>query len=455
MATADISPSPASQTGIQSPGEISIDSLVIYSMNGNFLSVLDYMVEIQLYESIFSNVLSGELLLSDSANLIKVLPIIGEELLILKAKTPTLPDAYGITKTFRIYSVEDRNLVRDQNTQVYKLKFISQEGIVDSLSPLFNPYQGTISDVVGQIYSENLAVERTYDLSVNNEIKLNPNKTNLIILNDTENNIKFVSPGWTPLQCINWMAKKSIPKDLKACNFLFWETTKNFFFGSVENLIKRNLSIGKYRYAPSGVIEGTDDITEKMLLIEHLEIISSLDNLNGLDNGYFSSKMIALDIYNKTHDVTYYDHSAMFKDYNHLANDALFNNRNTFSNLDRNITIYSKQSILYDGATENYTEKMNIIHGNRNSNLMDLNNLRLNINIYGRTDVEVGRTIEIAFPNFQPTSEQDLSTENLDYRFSGNYLITSINHKINPIKHTMSMEVVRDSITSNSGSIKG
>jgi hypothetical protein len=98
---------------------------------------------------------------------------------------------------------------------------------------------------------------------------------------------------------------------------------------------------------------------------------------------------------------------------------------------------------------------MNIIHGNRNSNLMDLNNLRLNINIYGRTDVEVGRTIEIAFPNFQPTSEQDLSTENLDYRFSGNYLITSINHKINPIKHTMSMEVVRDSITSNSGSIKG
>jgi hypothetical protein len=192
-----------------------------------------------------------------------------------------------------------------------------------------------------------------------------------------------------------------------------------------------------------------------MLLIEHLEILSSLDNLNSLDNGYFSSKMIALDMYNKTHDVTYYDHSTMFKDYNHLANDALFNNRNTFSNLDRNITIYPKQSILFDGIPENYTEKMNIIHGNRNSNLMDLNNLKLNINIYGRTDVEVGRTIEIAFPNFQPASEQDLSTENLDYRFSGNYLITSINHKINPIKHTMSMEVVRDSITSNSASLKG
>ena len=213
MATADISPSPASQTGIQSPGEISIDSLVIYSMNGNFLSVLDYMVEIQLYESIFSNVLSGELLLSDSANLIKVLPIIGEELLILKAKTPTLPDTYGITKTFRIYSVEDRNLVRDQNTQVYKLKFISQEGIVDSLSPLFNPYQGTISDVVGQIYSENLAVERTYDLSVNNEIKLNPNKTNLIIVVCIITIFFFFLIIWKVFDCV-----------------CFWIQNTNFFF---------------------------------------------------------------------------------------------------------------------------------------------------------------------------------------------------------------------------------
>jgi hypothetical protein len=452
MSTAEIAPAPASQTGLQSPGEITIDSLIVYSLNGKFISVLDYMVELQLYESIFSNVLSGELLLSDSANLIKALPIIGEELLILKAKTPTLPDEFGISKTFRIYCVEDRQLVRDQNTQIYKLKFISQEGIVDSISPLFNPYNGTISDIVSQIYSESLAIERTYDVSANDEIKLNSNKTDLIVLNETDNQIKFVSPGWTAFQCINWLAKKSIPKDLKACNFLFWETTKNFFFGSIENLIKRNLTIGKYRYAPSGVMDGTNEVAEKMLLIEHLDVISSLDNLNSLDNGYFSSKMIALDIYNKTHDVTYYDHSEKFKDYNHLSTDALFNNSATVSNLDRNITIYPKQSILYDGIAENYTEKMDIIHGNRNSNLMDLNNLRLNINIYGRTDVEVGRTIEIAFPNFQPASEKDLSTENLDNRFSGNYLITSINHKINPVKHTISMEIVRDSINSNSAS---
>ena len=193
MATAQIAPAPAVQSGIQSPGEISIDSLVIYSMNGNFISVLDYMVELQLYESIFSNVLSGELLLSDSANLIKALPIIGEELLILKAKTPTISDGLSISKTFRIYSVEDRNLIRDQNTQIYKLKFISQEGIVDSLSPLFNPFKGTISDVVSQIYSENLAIERTYDLSANNDVSLNPNKTNLVILNETDNEVKFVS----------------------------------------------------------------------------------------------------------------------------------------------------------------------------------------------------------------------------------------------------------------------
>ena len=60
-----------SQETFQSPGDISIDQIMIFALNGKYISVIDYLVELQLYESIFSNVLSGELSLSDSRNLIK------------------------------------------------------------------------------------------------------------------------------------------------------------------------------------------------------------------------------------------------------------------------------------------------------------------------------------------------------------------------------------------------
>jgi len=437
-----------SQNALQSPGDITIEQLLIFSLNGNYISVLDYLVEIQLYESIFSNVLTGELLLSDSRNLIKQLPIVGEELLILKARTPSLDNKYNISKTFRIYSVENRKIVRDQNTQLYILKFISQEATVDSITPLFKSFKGKISDVITTLYADYLQMPRTYELTADSKIVLNNTKSDLILLNETNNNIKFVSPGWTPLQCANWLAKKSIPSDLKACTYLFWESTKNFFFGSIENLINRNLSIGKYRYAATGVIDGTDNVSEKMLLIQNLEVVKSSNTLDQMDTGYYSSKLISLNLYNKQYENTVYNHSDSFKNYSHLAADPLFNPGVTVSSYDRKIVVYPAQIDLFDGVTDNYDQKINSIYGNRLSNLVDLNNLKLNVTINGRTDIEVGRTIEIVFPNMEPASEKDMSSDNLDYRFSGNYLITSLNHKINPTKHYIVMEVVRDSISS-------
>jgi hypothetical protein len=88
---------------------------------------------------------------------------------------------------------------------------------------------------------------------------------------------------------------------------------------------------------------------------------------------------------------------------------------------------------------------MGTIYGNRLSNLQDLNTLKLNISIYGRTDIEAGRIINLKFPDVSPADSTDITKDHLDYRYTGSYLITSIHHKINIVKHMMSMEVIRDS----------
>ena len=431
-------------------GDVRINSLILQSTNF-YVSLEDYLIEFNLYENIFNNTLSGDIVISDSRNIISLGPIIGEEYLIVDIVTPSFNE--GIKKTFRVTSVENRTIIRDQNTQVYTLKFISIETIIDSLLPLFNSYSGDVSTIVNKIFNDNISTERNLILDNNNANKLilSPEKSQLRILGSgTANKIKFVSPGWTPFECINWLAQKSIPRKGKACNFLFWETSRSFYFGSVEELFNLNQSIGNYNYAATAAYPGSDDVNEKMALIQKIEILNGIDHLSSLENGYFANQLIELDLINKKITSTDYYHPDKFLDYTHAVSEKnnvapLFNSKNFIINANSHKRVYPKQPGLYSKFTNNYNERMGEIYGNRKSNILDLNSLKLNILIHGRTDIEVGRTIYIKFPDISPVSIKDLSKENLDRRYAGNYLITAIHHKINAFKHMASLEVIRDS----------
>ena len=92
-------------------------------------------------------------------------------------------------------------------------------------------------------------------------------------------------------------------------------------------------------------------------------------------------------------------------------------------------------------------EKIKQVHGNRLSNMMELNNFKLNLTVTGRTDAEVGQTLYFSYPDVSPNSAEDLTKSNEDQYYSGNYLVTAIRHKINLLRHTMTMEIVKDSLT--------
>ena len=442
------------QNVLRQPGDVRLEKILLISTNF-YVNLEDYLVELNIYESIFSNTMSGDIVISDSRNLITNAPIIGAEYLMIEIATPSLDmkSESAIVKTFRITSVEDRNIVRDQNTQVYKLKFVSQEAVIDSLQPLYYAFSGDIATIVSKIYKENIATSRTYKLDNNGKLSIDTKKAELEILSETANKVKFVSPGWTPFDCINWLTKKSIPKSGKACNFLFWETTKGFYFGSTETLFKINWLVpGKYNYAATGVRGltrggGTSTIEDKMLLIQDLKILNGLDHLENLENGYFANQLIEVDVIKKKINPIEYIHTNKFKDYSHAetTNPAPLYDKNVIVNSHTHKRVYTKHPGIHADASNNYSERMGEIYGNRKSNLMDLNSLRLNITIYGRTDVQVGRTIYIKFPEIGPVSETDKAKSHLDEKFTGNYLITSMRHKISKSKHLMALEVVRDS----------
>ena len=77
-------------SGINFAGEYEILELSIHSSSGNIFPLEPKTLTINLYENIFNNTVTGDILILDTDNLVMNLPIIGQEYLSFKIRTPTL-----------------------------------------------------------------------------------------------------------------------------------------------------------------------------------------------------------------------------------------------------------------------------------------------------------------------------------------------------------------------------
>lgn len=433
----------------QTAGSIDIQELTLFANNGKFMDVKDFMVELNIFEDIFGNNMHGNMLVSDGRNLIKELPIIGEEYLYVKFKTPNTESF--IEKSFRIYSLTDREIVKDRNTQIYTLNFVSLESFVNTVKPLFKTFSGKVSDVVRTIFNDYIQANR-FPVKTGKDFEFPDNPSKIDILVETLNSVKFVSPGWTPFKCINWLCSKSIPKEGKACNFLFFESNKSFMYGNIESFFRVNqetkgaFSIGEYIYNVNAIDRNKSPI-QKLFNIEEFQVIKTVDHLDNFSSGYLANRLITLDVKNKIYQSTDYDAIEEFKNYTHTEENPrpLFDATSARTPL-TDIKFKPVHPGLFEGIEKNANERAPDIHGNRKSNLRELDNFKINLIVPGRTDVEVGRMLKFIFPDVSPKGEKDVSLPVDDKYYSGFYLITAIRHKITLQTHYMSMEIIKDSL---------
>ena len=74
--------------------EIQINHVLLISHIGEVVDLSAIMTQIEIYENIFSPFISGNILINDSTNLIKNLPIIGQEKLEIEFLSPVFK--YGL-----------------------------------------------------------------------------------------------------------------------------------------------------------------------------------------------------------------------------------------------------------------------------------------------------------------------------------------------------------------------
>lgn len=466
---------------LSNPGDVTFKTVEIQSVNGDVLDIKSFVVELNIYEDIFSNALQGVLMIVDSKELLSGLPLVGDELLNLWIQTPSFGDGYeeSIKKTFSIYSIKNRMLNADRE-QMYSLYFCSMEAVSDNVTQVSKKYEGTTDEIADKLYTEFLKQKRCFG-GIDNK-----DETPMIIADTPhEGKIAFVANMWSPFRCLNYVAQRSIGAKQKGPSFLFYETKMGFYFTSIDNLIKNQLDASsiyaEYVFLPKPVdptIELTDDETlhtvkpgldKGFSTVSDIRFSEQVDILKSQDNGRFASTTTVFDIMIKEATNRPHDYSYSYPDIIHMENYRVENGKATFDEKAKdnmtypaNVTrsalskrffrpVHRKVLTTSDDELLDYAPDKWL--GMRQSVLEDISGLRMHITVPGRTDAEVGKIINFKYPKVGDGADKSDPKNQWDPFLSGVWMITAIHHKISPVAHNMILEIAKDSFHTSFQSI--
>ena len=124
---------PPNQGTIGFAGQFTLDTATIITADKQIVDVTAEVSEISIYEDTLNPVLSGTLVFSDNFNIQNMMPLIGQELLKLKIKTPSLEDPDDVMdfteQVFFIHNIEAQFQTSATN-QTLVLNFISMEAVI-------------------------------------------------------------------------------------------------------------------------------------------------------------------------------------------------------------------------------------------------------------------------------------------------------------------------------------
>jgi hypothetical protein len=435
-------------TGIRHAGEYELVDLKLLASSGEVINLnLNYTL-IDIYENMFSNGLTGTITVADTNNLIMNAPIIGQEFLAFKIKTPSL-DNVPIDFTqhvMAVYKIDSR--VSDMGGEVFILHFCSPEILRNSRVRLSKSYDGNISDTVNRILKDKKSVNTKKDL----------------FIESTLGNKKIVSPNKNPYSLIRDLTIDAI-SDNGSPNFIFFENLDGIHFRTLDSLYDKD-SVGDYVASDRGSVDfqkgGVSNLEEDFKRVLDYQITGNNDTKRNIKSGMFGSKTISYNIFQKNYSVRQYDYFEEFDSFSRVSGGGesfpiyskgavdFANNISDFK--DAKIYLHSTSKDTsgldtqhYVGTKTNYTPndiEKTIAH--RDSKHAELDNgVKINMEINGNTTIKVGSIIDFQIP----ITGTNHTGDDYDVYYSGRFLVTKARHSFDKLenRYRIYMSIVKDS----------
>ena len=414
-----------------------ISSLTLSTKLGNF-DIKGIFKEINLFDSILTPCMSGHIIIEDSSNMSSNFLFDGTEF--LKMKISKNEEEITIEKTFRVYKQTERKSI-NQNSEVYRLHFISEEYFLSIQQKVARYYNTTYAEAAVRILIDYLKV---------------PISSMRGTFDNTLGIKKIVVPNLRPFDALQWMAKRSIGED-KVPGFLFFENILGYNFANVSNLMNVNKYpvVAKINFNPKNLTRQVSSPITDFLGARHFEVIQQYDMLRKVKDGVYSGKFVGFDPVTKTifeRPLSFNDHYSMYKSANpsptisDIKNDLgsslyqkdasiVYSRFGLFRQTSEYIKENDPSSVNLEFDTENYKYQRKAIF----SNLM---NQRVKLVMPGNFGLSSGLNVYLNVPKY---GYKDRNEENVDKSLYGNYLISSVRHIIQYNKHETIFEAVTDS----------
>ena len=414
------------------------------------IGVRSLVVEINIYESIYSKGLSGNIVLVDGLNIANHLPLTGFERVEFKLATPGVAKGYDFTPEtghpMFIYKISGRKGIAPR-TQMYVLHFCSKEMIDNEQIKVKQAYSGTIDEAVIDIFRNKLQSKKT------------------LIVEETRGVRKYVMPRLKPFNAIDLLSKEAESKRFNNAGMLFYEDAVGYRFRSLENMLaitegSARPVVGKFQMKPRSIKggSGVTNIIEEMQTVDAYSILSQYDTLKNLSNGVYASRTITHDQFNKTFEEIDFDYHNFYQSIFHTEHDGnggktdnkgqlpLFNYKNNkfFSDFAEGTEYaFSTTSNIHD--EHNYPDYGRTIP-KRLAQRLSFASMNISLDARGFTGISAGDLCSFEMPSYEPAGGDN--PLNYDPYMSGRYLVKSIRHKIDTSKdlHTMNLECMKDAV---------
>ena len=446
-----------SSTREQYAGEIHLEYLKIYSSEGVVADLSNVVVQINLFEDIFSSAFTGNIIIVDTLNIIEKLPILGQEYIELKCSTPqTSPTKNSvIEKRFILHSIVARENV-SSGAQSYSLDIATEDSVRNLKTRVSKSYTDSIDNIVTDVLKNQLGSTQPLNIGPTLGIR------------------RIVSPNIHPYTLINLLKREAITSmsDMLAPHFLFFENKNGLNFISLEDLFMRPSSAKLH----SG--DKDSDLSIEALAVNPDDVRTAAGNKRVLSHsfgdtndlttnikeGMLGSNLITHDIYNKSYKSYNYDY---FRDFDkHLRVEPIpkpIYNKQIISKSD--LGTFANSSIKLHPTCGLVHDKQHYGDGDLNASrpqdwilerqakMCELNNGGIiNITMNGNTLMTVGDIVHINIP----ITGEDHDDDEIEST-SGRYLVSKLRHSIAPQQkqHEIHAQLVRDCTTKSYKQMEG
>ena len=427
---------------LSNPGDIREFS--ISSNTKNFsIDISPSISEFRYYESVLSNTITATAVVIDAGvtgnvgkeggvgTLIDYLPLRGGE-----RADVHIVDNYGNEIIYELYVNRVRNSSPGTQQELFIIDFCSKEYFANEKFRLTRRYKNApISEHISAIAGE-MGIE-------------------FIDVDDTSYSYNFFGNDRKPFYIMTWLASKAIPSSAGgvsgiggAAGYLFYQTLDQFYFKSIDNLLRQS-SNKKYIY--NNTIRLPDGYDGKIL---KYNINADIDIQQNLSLGVYHNRTIVFDPLSFSYEV---------KDFgvdNQTIDSAGPVRTNTLINPDlvdtptRFMTAVADVGFNMSGEgdeqienTRDDTDRESIKNDNVDDNLVQsimrynqLFTIQTEITIPGDYSIRAGQMINCTFPEISRDKEQEINSET-----SGDYLVAHVCHRSTPKDTFTSLTLVRDS----------